>query len=161
MRSVVRGRGCAVRCGRALVGACSALLGMGRGEITCARKLSPNVIAYVCTRVDRSGRRNSGRYGTRATRPPVRGGVPRAGVRRTRADTRHGVPSARMTTDPDADAIRTLPRSDDEIFVVPRKIRYALRARRRNVARRAFCSLLYLIIPVRRAFIAYFRLSFA
>ena len=57
--------------------------------------------------------------------------------------------------------IRTLPRSDDEIFVVPRKIRYALRARRRNVARRAFRSLLYLIIPVRRAFIAYFRLSFA
>ena len=51
-----------MRCGRALVGACSALLGMGRGEITCARKLSPNVIAYVCTHVDRSGRRNSGRY---------------------------------------------------------------------------------------------------
>ena len=92
VRSVVRGRGCAVRCGRALVGACSALLGMGRGEITCARKLSPNVIAYVCTRVDRSGRRNSGRYGTRATRPPVRGVVPRAGVRRTRADT----PGARL-----------------------------------------------------------------
>ena len=30
-------------------------------------------------------------YGTRATRPPVRGVVPRAGVRRTRAGTtRHG-----------------------------------------------------------------------
>ena len=36
-------------------------------------------------------------YGTRATRPPVRGVVPRAGVRRTRADTRRGLPSARMT----------------------------------------------------------------
>ena len=43
-------------------------------------------------------------YGTRATRPPVRGVVPRAGVRRTRAGTtRHGAgpvrrgPSARMT----------------------------------------------------------------
>ena len=35
--SVVRGRGCAVRCVRALVGACSALLGMGRGKIACDR----------------------------------------------------------------------------------------------------------------------------
>ena len=60
-----------------------------------------------------------------------------------------GPPRAEREDDEDRD-----PRSDDEIFVVPRKIRYALRARRRNVARRAFRSLLYLIIPVRRAFIA-------
>ena len=32
-----RFRGCAVRCVRALVGACSALLGMGRGKIACDR----------------------------------------------------------------------------------------------------------------------------
>ena len=154
----MRGRGCAVRCGRALVGACSALLGMGRGEITCARKLSPNVIAYVCTHVDRSGRRNSGRYmapaqpglrfaaSYRGRECVVRAPGPRA------APAPAGPPRAEREDDEDRD-----PRSDDEIFVVPRKIRYALRARRRNVARRAFRSLLYLIIPVRRAFIAFMR----
>ena len=144
-------RGCAVRCGRALVGACSALLGMGRGEITCARKLSPNVIAYVCTHVDRSGRRNSGRYMAPA-QPGLRFAASYRGrecvVRAPgpRGTAPAGPPRAEREDDEDRD-----PRSDDEIFVVPRKIRYALRARRRNVARRAFRSLLYLIIPVRRA----------
>ena len=49
------------------------------------------------------------------------------------------------------------PRSDDEIFVVPRKIRYALRARRRNrwCVARSVRYRIYLIIPVRRAFIAF------
>ena len=124
----MRGRGCAVRCGRALVGACSALLGMGRGEITCARKLSPNVIAYV----DRSGRRNSGRYMAPA-QPGLRFAASYRGrecvVRAPgpRGTAPAGPPRAEREDDEDRD-----PRSDDEIFVVPRKIRYALRARRRN-----------------------------
>ena len=111
-------RGCAVRCGRALVGACSALLGMGRGEITCARKLSPNVIAYVCTHVDRSGRRNSGRYMAPA-QPGLRFAASYRGrecvVRAPgpRGTAPAGPPRAEREDDEDPD-----PRSDDEIFAL-------------------------------------------
>ena len=72
-------------------------VGHGAGRDHVCSQVVTERYSLRMTRVDRSGRRNSGRYGTRATRPPVRGVVPRAGVRRTRADTRHGVPSARMT----------------------------------------------------------------
>lgn len=140
-----------MRCGRALVGACSALLGMGRGEITCARKLSPNVIAYVC--YARGSERTSEFRPVWHPRNPASGSRRRTAGGSASYARRHAARRPEREddpTDPDAD-----PRSDDEIFVVPRKIRYALRARRRNVARRAFRSLLYLIIPVRRAFIAF------
>ena len=149
MRSVVRGRGCAVRCGRALVGACSALLGMGRGEITCARKWSPNVIAYVCTHVDRSGRRNSGRYMAPA-QPGLRFAASYRGrecvVRAPgpRGTAPAGPPRAEREDDEDRD-----PRSDDEIFVVPRKIRYALRARVDDGTWRVALSVRYYILLFR------------
>ena len=162
MRSVVRGRGCyeGVPCDAGGLSSGRARLcwawGGARSRVlaSCHRTLS---IAYVCTHVDRSGRRNSGRYMAPA-QPGLRFAASYRGrecvVRAPgpRGTAPAGPPRAEREDDEDRD-----PRSDDEIFVVPRKIRYALRARRRNVARRAFLSLLYLIIPVRRAFIAFMR----